>query len=168
MPGDDDQKLPAPIAPGGDPAARAALQRAREVRDRTIARLSDGFAHDLLDVEEFERRVTRAQTSESPDEIAALAADLPGASEVPVPASAPQAALIPAAEAEPRRTVVAIMGGVDRRGAWTMPQGSGQLIETQYGWTGFGPPWGGNPPVPQSRFDAQTYVQYALQLADFI
>ena len=122
MPGDDDQKLPAPIAPGGDPAARAALQRAREVRDRTIARLSDGFAHDLLDVEEFERRVTRAQTSESPDEIAALAADLPGASEVPVPASAPQAALIPAAEAEPRRTVVAIMGGVDRRGAWTMPR----------------------------------------------
>jgi len=106
MPGDDDQKLPAPIAPGGDPAARAALQRAREVRDRTIARLSDGFAHDLLDVEE----------------IAALAADLPGASEVPVPASAPQAALIPAAEAEPRRTVVAIMGGVDRRGAWTMPR----------------------------------------------
>ncbi|HEY6735120.1 MAG TPA: hypothetical protein VI256_15250, partial [Roseiarcus sp.] len=29
-------------------------------------------------------------------------------------------------------------------GAWTMPQGTGQLIETLYGWTGFGPPWGGN------------------------
>ena len=24
------------------------------------------------------------------------------------------------------------------------------------------PPWGGNPPVSQSRFDAQTYVQYGL------
>ena len=47
-------------------------------------------------------------------------------------------------------------------GAWTMPQGTGQLIETLYGWTGFGPPWGGNPPVPQNRFDAQTYVQYGL------
>jgi hypothetical protein len=23
-------------------------------------------------------------------------------------------------------------------GAWTLPQGSGQLIETLYGWTGFG------------------------------
>ena len=47
-------------------------------------------------------------------------------------------------------------------GAWTLPQGTGQLIETLYGWTGFGPPWGGNPPVNQSRFDAQTYVQYGL------
>jgi hypothetical protein len=47
-------------------------------------------------------------------------------------------------------------------GAWTMPQGTGQLIETLYGWTGFGPPWGGNPPANQSRFDAQTYVQYGL------
>ncbi len=47
-------------------------------------------------------------------------------------------------------------------GAWTLPQGTGQLIETLYGWTGFGPPWGSNPPVPQNRFDAQTYVQYGL------
>lgn len=47
-------------------------------------------------------------------------------------------------------------------GAWTMPQGTGQLIETLYGWTGFGPPWGGNPPANQSRFDAQTYVQFGL------
>ena len=47
-------------------------------------------------------------------------------------------------------------------GAWTLPQGSGQLIETLYGWTGFGPPWGGNPAVSQSRIDAQTYVQYGL------
>jgi protein XagA len=47
-------------------------------------------------------------------------------------------------------------------GAWTLPQGSGQLIETLYGWTGFGPPWGGNPPVNQGRFDAQTYLQYGL------
>ena len=47
-------------------------------------------------------------------------------------------------------------------GAWTLPQGTGQLITTFYGWTGFGPPWGGNPPANQSRFDAQTYVQYGL------
>ena len=47
-------------------------------------------------------------------------------------------------------------------GAWTLPQGTGQLIATLYGWTGFGPPWGGNPPTNQTRFDAQTYVQYGL------
>ena len=47
-------------------------------------------------------------------------------------------------------------------GAWTLPQGTGQLIATLYGWSGFGPPWGGNPPANQSRFDAQAYVQYGL------
>jgi protein XagA len=47
-------------------------------------------------------------------------------------------------------------------GAWTLPQGTGQLIATLYGWTGFGPPWGGNPPTNQTRVDAQTYVQYGL------
>jgi hypothetical protein len=46
-------------------------------------------------------------------------------------------------------------------GAWTLPQGTGQLIETLYGWTGFGPPWGGNPPVNQSRVDAWTMVHDA-------
>jgi hypothetical protein len=43
-------------------------------------------------------------------------------------------------------------------GAWTLPQGTGQLIATLYGWTGFGPPFGGNPPTNQTRVDAQTYV----------
>jgi len=47
-------------------------------------------------------------------------------------------------------------------GAWTLPQGTGQVIETLYGWTGFGPPWGGNPPANQSRFDVQTYAQFGL------
>jgi hypothetical protein len=47
-------------------------------------------------------------------------------------------------------------------GAWTLPQGTGQLIATLYGWTGFGPPFGSNPPTNQTRVDAQAYVQYGL------
>jgi hypothetical protein len=47
-------------------------------------------------------------------------------------------------------------------GAWTEPPGSGLLIETLYGWTGYGPPWGGNPAVQQSRAEAQTYVEYGV------
>jgi hypothetical protein len=47
-------------------------------------------------------------------------------------------------------------------GAWTAPQGSGLLIETLYGWTGYGPTWGGDPAVQQSRAEAQTYVEYGL------
>jgi hypothetical protein len=40
-------------------------------------------------------------------------------------------------------------------GAWTEPQGSGLLIETLFGWTGEGAPWGGNPAVKQNREEAQ-------------
>jgi hypothetical protein len=111
---------------------RATLVRARDARERVIAALSDAFAHDTLEVEEFERRVTVAQTSESPEEIEALLRDLDSAAPAgPAPAAAPAAttavapraaALVPAGEALEHQTMYAIMGGVDRRGAWTMPR----------------------------------------------
>jgi hypothetical protein len=47
-------------------------------------------------------------------------------------------------------------------GAWTLPQGSGLMIDTLYGWTGEGAPWGGNKGVDQTRFDAQAYFEYGL------
>jgi hypothetical protein len=102
------------------------LSRARESRDRVIAALSEHFAHDVVDVEEFERRVTLAHTSESSEEIDALLADLPalptapGAQVAPLPR--PMAALVPAGQVRDEQTVLAIMGGIDRRGAWTMPR----------------------------------------------
>ena len=49
-----------------------------------------------------------------------------------------------------------------RAGAWTEPQGDGLLIETLFGWTGEGAPWGGNPAVKQNRADAETYVEYGV------
>ena len=47
-------------------------------------------------------------------------------------------------------------------GAWTEPQGQGLMIETLWGWTGAGAPWGGNPAVEQNRADLQTYAEYGL------
>lgn len=47
-------------------------------------------------------------------------------------------------------------------GAWTEPQGDGLLIESLFGWTGYGAPWGGNPAVKQNRADAETYVEYGV------
>jgi hypothetical protein len=47
-------------------------------------------------------------------------------------------------------------------GAWTLPQGQGLMIDTLYGWTGEGAPWGGNKGVDQTRFDAQAYAEYGL------
>ena len=93
-----------------------------DARERTIAALSEGFANDALDVEEFERRVTLAHTSESRrgdrrahlrsaglDDGAGQGHGRPGAR--------PRADEVVAPE-----TVYAIFGGVDRRGTWNVPR----------------------------------------------
>jgi hypothetical protein len=105
-------------------AERAELERARTARDRAIAALSDAFAHDVLDVEEFERRVTVAHTSEASAEILALIADLPASTDAiaRVPVALAPAEPTTIGQAATTQTVYAIMGGVDRRGAWTVPQ----------------------------------------------
>ncbi len=36
------------------------------------------------------------------------------------------------------------------------------MIETLWGWTGEGAPWGGDPAVKQNRADLQTYLEYGL------
>jgi hypothetical protein len=114
------------------PVDRAALARAREARDRVIARLSDEFAHDVLGVEEFERRVTLAQTSESVEEIEALLRDLPdgpGQSRAPAPvtprvapAPGPSVSLAPMEPYGERQTLLAILGGIGRNGRWLVPR----------------------------------------------
>jgi len=110
---------PAPPAP----ADRALVRRAQETRERVIARLSDHFAHDALDVDEFERRVTVAQTAENPGDIEALLTDLPeiaGSAAAPAVVPTVVPALVPAGR--DRDTLYAIFGGIDRRGAWTLPR----------------------------------------------
>jgi hypothetical protein len=106
------------------PENRLTMIRTRESRDRVIAALSEHFAHDALDVDEFERRVTLAHTSESASEIDALLDDLPvlapTVSLAPGPKVAP--ALVPATQVRDEQTMLAIMGGVERRGAWNVPR----------------------------------------------
>ena len=100
------------------PETRLALARAHETRERVIAELQEHFAHDALDVDEFERRVTLAHTSDSSVEIARLTADLPALTSAP----APRAALVPADEVRPVQTVRVLMGSTERRGSWTVPR----------------------------------------------
>jgi hypothetical protein len=118
MPSDDDRPIGNTTLARPD---RAVLERARTARDRAIAALSDAFAHDALDVDEFERRVTIAHTSESPNEIQALLADLPAATDaiarVPVALAPSDLNDDPAPQ-----TLYAILGGTDRRGAWNVPR----------------------------------------------
>ena len=99
------------------------LARVRQTRERVIAGLSEHFAHDALDIDEFERRVTVAQTSESAVEMEALLADLPALApdQAAAPATSTQA-LVPASQVQDEQTMFAIMGGSERRGAWSVPR----------------------------------------------
>jgi hypothetical protein len=92
----------------------------RAARESTIARLSEAFARDDLDVDEFENRVSLAHKAAALVELEALVRDLPAAS----PASAPPttAMVVRAQAGRPSQTMVAILGGADRRGRWSVPQ----------------------------------------------
>jgi len=100
---------------------RLALVRVREARERAIAILQENFAHDVLDVDELERRVTAAHTSESPAELAALVADLQpldgAAAAIPV-----VNALVPASQVNAVATIRATMSATSRGGAWNVPR----------------------------------------------
>jgi hypothetical protein len=102
------------------PETRLALTRAGEARDRVITALQEHFAHDVLDVDELERRVTLAHQSESASEIESLLADLPALETAPAPAT--KTALVPAADVTPTKTVYGLMSSTERRGAWVVPR----------------------------------------------
>ncbi len=105
----------------------------RDRREQVIARLSEGYAADLLDVDELDRRLDLAHGAMTVAELDALVADL---------APAPSTALVPAASraiddpmrAERKRLRI-IMSSIERRGRWSVPRhldarvfwGSGEL-----------------------------------------
>ena len=90
----------------------------RDERERTIAALSDFFAHDKLDVGEFERRVTLAHRASSAAELDEL---LPEASEGKAEALSTQAtsAMVQAQGIRPKQWMVAFFSGTRRAGTWT-------------------------------------------------
>src|SRR5215472_15876491 len=105
-----------------DPAQASQLLSLRDARERAIAQLSDAFAHDLIDVEEFERRLTLAHRADSESEIARTVSDL--VETKPSTALAVVHPAHPAADETVREMerVAAILGGVQRQGAWRTPR----------------------------------------------
>ena len=108
-------------------ADRETLKRTREAREKAIARLSEHFAADTLEVEEFERRVTLAHTKDSPEAIDALLVDLPAldrdgkeAKHVVTAGPTVVQSLVPADD--DRQSLFAVFGGVQRGGTWTVPR----------------------------------------------
>jgi hypothetical protein len=100
-----------------------ALIALRDARERSIALLSDAFAHDDLELEEFERRLGLAHRSDSLAELEGLTADLtaPTTALTPAPAATPVTALTPG-NVRDRQSLVAVMGGTSRKGRWTPPR----------------------------------------------
>jgi hypothetical protein len=104
----------------GPLVAPAQLREAHEARERVIGALQEHFAQGTIEVEEFERRVTRAHQEAAPAAIRALLDDLPAlAGAEPCAATA---ALVPAAEVRPTQTVRALMSSTERRGPWVVPR----------------------------------------------
>lgn len=94
----------------------------RDRREQVISRLSDGYARDIFDVDELERRLDLAHSARSVAELDALVNDLgdaPAASTALVPAGV-TAIDDPARDATKKLRV--IMSSVERRGRWTVPR----------------------------------------------
>ena len=100
----------------------AALVSVRDARERTIATLSQLFAEDVLDVDEFDRRVTLVHRAASVAEVEEIIADLPAAKNAPAPAPKKTTALVPAKDVRTSQTIVNILGGSNRKGAWSSPR----------------------------------------------
>lgn len=111
-----------------DPTSTAPLVALRRRRQQVIDRLTEDFARDLLDVDEFDERVTRAHQATTLEALDDLVTDLVPLEKDAPPVTESQALRIhPHREIVPyerpdRRWAVAVMGGVERKGTWRVPQ----------------------------------------------
>ena len=94
----------------------------RDRREQVISRLSDGYARDIFDVDELERRLDLAHGARTVAELDALIADL-------APATSPSTALVvasPTAIDDPNRLDTkrqrVVMSSIERRGRWSVPR----------------------------------------------
>ena len=111
-----------------DDPPKVPLATLRRRRQEVIDRLTEDFARDLLDVDEFDERVDKAHQADSLVALDSLVTDLVPLERTAPPITESQAMQIhPHREIAPmerpdRRWAVAVMGGVERRGAWRVPQ----------------------------------------------
>lgn len=92
----------------------------KERREQAIARLCEAFAQDRLELAELETRIDRAHRATTAAELDVLLEDLPAppATDGP-PAQPPSAGARVRDAVRESRTLLAFMGGVERRGNWS-------------------------------------------------
>lgn len=102
------ERLPTPADPQLAPA-----------RQRVIAELCEHFAADHLSDTQLEERIDRAHRASEMVELRSLLADLPvlATPQTASPAHPRSAGQVPA-----QQTVIAVMSGAARSGAWTVPR----------------------------------------------
>jgi len=106
---------------GSTTAAPAALVAVRERREQVIAVLTEQYSHDTFELDELERRLDLAHRADSVATLDAIVADLGIVSSntqlAPSPVDAATLAQWPK-----RKRLTAIMGGLEKRGAWVCPR----------------------------------------------
>jgi hypothetical protein len=95
----------------------------KERRERTVARLCEAFAEDRLEMDEFESRLDLAHRALTPADLDVLVQDLPAKAAAPSAPTPGRDAVARGGRAladavRDSRTLVAFMGGVERRGSW--------------------------------------------------
>jgi hypothetical protein len=96
------------------PPTPAALRHRREL---TISRLCEHFARDHLEADELEALIDQAHQAQSVAALDNLLAGLPDLA----PTGSTETAISRVPAADQHQVVVAVMGGVERKGAWSPP-----------------------------------------------
>jgi hypothetical protein len=105
------------------PADRGGLVPALdEAREKTVRVLSAHFAGDRLDVAELERRLDLVYAAGSQADLDILLADLPALAEEVQEESVPAVMVQQGRDVARTQTMVAVMGGAERKGQWTPPR----------------------------------------------
>jgi len=93
----------------------------RDRREQVILRLSEGYAQDMFDVEELERRLDLAHGARRVVELDALVADLAPAAATTALVLAGPTAIDDPSRADAKKLRV-ILSAVERRGRWSVPR----------------------------------------------
>ena len=108
-----------------DGSKSSSLVALRDRREQVIEWLSEQFARDAIELDEYERRIDMVHQATSVAALEELMADIDVPAAEPV---TPSEALVPRAPEQlpvpraVRKRVLAILGGVEREGRWVVPQ----------------------------------------------
>lgn len=110
-----------------EPSKNLSLVALKSERERTIQVLTDAFAADLFDVDEFESRVGKAHEAKTREALVFLRRDVEGVHGTGVPSTALAPVDVEAQEALVRaqpdsKWALAILGGSERKGQWRVPK----------------------------------------------